>query len=110
MKKQFFLFLVIVFGFGSSLLGNETLKIDSIKMSKGKLIEIDPLGNLYITTATNDIIKYDSKGKLLATVNYKVLGNISWIDASNPFEIYVFYRDQNKLIILDNLLNQHSVI
>ncbi|MDP2175883.1 MAG: hypothetical protein Q8K70_08240 [Bacteroidota bacterium] len=85
-------------------------KIDSIKIINGSSISHDGLGNLYVITPTNDIIKYDFKGKLIATVNNKVLGNISWIDASNPFEIYVFFRDQNKLLLLDNLLNQLSII
>jgi hypothetical protein len=89
---------------------SSTTKNDSIKIAKGSSISHDALGNLFVVTPTNDIIKYDTKGKIIATVNNKVLGNISWIDASNPFEIYVFFRDQNKLLLLDNLLNQLSII
>ena len=28
-----------------------------------------------------------------------------FIDAGNPLEIYVFYKDQNKLVYFDNMLN-----
>lgn len=78
---------------------------DSIQVSAGSSIYADNLENLYVVTAVNDIIKYGKDGKKLATANFKVLGNVSWMDVTNPFEIYVFYRDQNRLIILDNLLN-----
>lgn len=79
--------------------------IDTIAIPAGSSISTDNLENLYVITPTNDIIKYDKNGIKLATANFKVLGNISSLDATNPFEIYVFYRDQNRIIFLDNLLN-----
>ncbi len=78
---------------------------DTISVPLGSMISSDNLDNLYVITPTNDIIKYNKNGQKLATANFKVLGNISSIDAGNPFEIYVFYRDQNKIIFLDNMLN-----
>lgn len=82
-----------------------TIVNDSISIPKGSFITTDNLENLFVVTPTNDLIKYDKDGNKLATANFKVLGNISSVDASNPFEIYVFYRDQNRIIFLDNLLN-----
>lgn len=78
---------------------------DSVQVPPGSQFTSDNMGNLYVYTPTNDIIKYNPEGVKTATANFKVLGNISYIDAGNPFEIYVFYRDQNKLVFLDNLLN-----
>ncbi len=78
---------------------------DTIDIPKGSFITTDNLENLFVITPTNDLIKYDKDGNKLATANFKVLGNISSVDASNPFEIYVFYRDQNRIVFLDNLLN-----
>ena len=88
-----------------SQIQSQSLLTDTIKIPLGSTISSDNLENIYIITPTNDIIKYDKNGQKLATVNFKVLGNISSFDAGNPFEIYVFYRDQNKIIFLDNLLN-----
>jgi hypothetical protein len=88
-----------------SQIRSQILTSDTIKIPSGCTISSDNLENLYIVTPTNDIIKYDKNGQKLATANFKVLGNISSIDAGNPFEIYVFYRDQNKIIFLDNMLN-----
>jgi hypothetical protein len=69
-----------------------------------KDIQTDRIGNLYIITKSNQLYKYDSKGNLLGTLNYKYLGNISFIDASNPFELYVFYKELNEILFLDNNL------
>lgn len=81
---------------------------DTIRIPVGSTIYSDNLENLYIITPTNDLIKYNKSGIKIATANFKVLGNISSIDAGNPFEIYVFYRDQNKIIFLDNMLNMRG--
>jgi hypothetical protein len=79
--------------------------VDTIAVKKDSRFTTDVLGNIFIISPTNDIEKYDKNGIKLATANFKVLGNITSIDATNAFDIYVFYRDQNKILYLDNLLN-----
>ncbi len=84
---------------------NSIKPIDTITVKKDSRITTDNMGNVFVISPTNDIEKYDKNGNKLATANFKVLGTITYIDATNPFEIYVFYRDQNKILYLDNLLN-----
>ncbi len=79
--------------------------VDTIVVMQDSKITTDNLGNLFIISPANDIEKYDKNGHKMATANFKVLGNITSIDASNPFEIYIFYRDQNRILFLDNMLN-----
>lgn len=81
-----------------------------IKIPTNSQFTTDKLGNIIVFSPNNDIIKYDKDGKILANTNIKVFGNIASIDASNPFEIYIFYADQNKLLLLDNLLNQMAIV
>ncbi len=69
-----------------------------------KIIETDRMGNLYVVSNTNQLNKYDVNGKLLGTLNYAYLGNITQIDASNPMQIYLFYRELNSIVFLDNNL------
>jgi hypothetical protein len=69
-----------------------------------KLFEIDPLGNTYVVNNANQLYKFNGNGELLSTLNYGYFGNISHIDCSNPLEIYVFYKELNTLIFLDNNL------
>ncbi len=91
------------------LLNAISLQAQSIQTAeiKGqfKFFTTDKLGHIFTITAKNDIQKFDRSGKKLSEVNYKVLGEASFIDASNPMEIYVLYRDQNKLVYFDNMLN-----
>ena len=71
----------------------------------GKKIESDRLGSWYLVSPSNQLYKYSSDGKLLSTLNYNYQGNIDQLDVTNPLEIYVFYRELNKLVFLDNTLS-----
>lgn len=70
-----------------------------------KFFTTDKLGNVFLLTPKNDIQKFDKKGKKITEANFKVMGDATLIDAGNPLEIYVFYKDQNKLVYFDNMLN-----
>jgi hypothetical protein len=71
---------------------------------QAKDIETDRVGNIYVVSNTNQLYKYDATGKLLSTLNYAYQGNITHIDASNPMELYLFYREMNAVVFLDNNL------
>ncbi|MES2727071.1 MAG: hypothetical protein V4643_08220 [Bacteroidota bacterium] len=86
----------------SQVLDSTKLK-SSFKLS-AKYIQADELSNIYVVSATNQLYKYDQSGKILATLNYNYSGNITSIDASNPMELYVFYKEINRVIFLDNNL------
>lgn len=75
---------------------------------KGKYFVTDNLGNSFILSKSNDIDKYDRDGKHIQTQNFKILGSITTMDASNPFELYLFYQAQNKLVFLDNMLSRRG--
>ena len=77
---------------------------------QGKSFTTDNLGNVFIIGHDNSIVKYSPSGTQLAQVNFKIYGNISQLDVSNPFEIYAFYRDQQTLLILDNMLSVRAEI
>ena len=70
-----------------------------------KFFTTDKLGNIFAITSKNDIQKFDKMGKKISEVNFKVLDEASFIDASNPMEVYVLYKDQNKMVYFDNMLN-----
>lgn len=69
-----------------------------------KTIQADEMGNIYVISPSNQLYKYNANGKILATLNYNYNGNITSIDASNSMEIYVFYKELNKVLLLDNNL------
>ncbi len=77
---------------------------------KGKFFTTDNLGNLFLVKQDNSIEKYSPSGNRLMVGNYKIYGDITQLDVSNPFEIYAYYGDQQTLLILDNMLNLRSEI
>jgi hypothetical protein len=70
----------------------------------------DQLGNTYTANIKGDIVKWDRNGRQTATANHKSMGIIQSIDAGNPFEIFVFYKEQNKLLFFDNQLNDRGLV
>lgn len=70
----------------------------------------DFMDNIYVITPNQTILKYDSKGTFLNSYKSKGLGNISSLDASNPESIYVFYKDDICLQVLDKEMNPISKI
>jgi len=71
----------------------------------GQYFTTDNIGNIYTVDSDYSIRKYSDQGKLIARVNFKIYGDLAHIDASNPFEVYLHYRDQQRLVIIDNLLS-----
>lgn len=71
---------------------------------------VDNLQNAYVVLDDNSIVKVDKAGNKRATVNFKSYGKLTYLDATNPFMLYLFYRNQNVLLITDNFLNHRSSI
>ncbi|MGM0612039.1 MAG: hypothetical protein ACQESM_00870 [Bacteroidota bacterium] len=67
----------------------------------------DALGNFY-TVKDNTLKKFDSNGIHLQEYTHMISGNISWIDASNPLKILVYYKDFDRIIFLDKYLSPSS--
>ena len=65
----------------------------------------DRMGNVYIVD-DRKLTKYNSSGKQMGVFNKNVLGRITFVDASNPYRILVYYGDFLKLTILDNMLGE----
>lgn len=68
---------------------------------RGKLY-LDHLGNLYTVEGNNVISKYDQNLNKLYSVTEKLQGELTLMDVSNPFRIYLYFEDQNVVLINDN--------
>lgn len=75
-----------------------------------KEIQSDNLNNLYVITRTNQLLKYDADGQLRSTLNYAYQGNLAQLDATNPLEPYVLYRELNRVVFLDNNLAYRGML
>ena len=69
-----------------------------------KFTRIDGLQNLYIVTALNTVIKYDSLGHSISSQDLKNYGDIDGLDVTNPLQPVFFYSSSNVYVITDNNL------
>lgn len=65
----------------------------------------DKLQQVYAVTPTNELIKYDAKGTELFRFNNNTLGELGWVDATDPFNVLLYYPDFQVAITLDRTLN-----
>jgi hypothetical protein len=64
----------------------------------------DRLGNSYLYNS-NFIWLYNNKGDSIAAFNSRKYGEISSVDATDPYKILVFFSSYNLIIYLDNYLS-----
>lgn len=71
--------------------------------TKSDFIKTDQLGNVYCIYQ-DQVKKYDRQGKQTATYSNNYLGQISWIDVTNPLRVLLYFNDFNQIVILDKKL------
>ena len=65
----------------------------------------DKLKRIYAVNTANELIQFDSNGKELFRYNNNTLGELTYIDTSNPFNLLLFYPEFQTIITLDRTLN-----
>lgn len=87
--------------------GTSLFSRDYLILTDGiQLMEVDPLGNIFLVDATDRLTRFDTTGQQLFNVVNNNLGQIHSIDVGNPFKILIFYRDQQTILICDNTLSE----
>lgn len=94
----------------------ETLTLgDSIQQplytiqQNSKSFTTDKLNQLYLITPKNEVIKYDITGKEVFRYNNNFLENLSHIDATDPFNLLLYYPDYLSIITLDRTMTQTGI-
>lgn len=70
----------------------------------------DHLQNLYYINGKNEVIKYEFTSGIEYTYSDKRLGKPTYIDASNPMRVLVFFPDFYTVVILDNTCSAMNII
>ncbi|MBI5915439.1 MAG: hypothetical protein HY842_08685, partial [Bacteroidetes bacterium] len=65
----------------------------------------DNLGNLYLLTPDNEVIKYTPDGQEQFRYPNKTLGEATYLDATNPFHLLLFYPEYQTVLTLDRTLS-----
>ena len=72
---------------------------------------VDNLGELYIINTDNQLKKYDEKGDSIGVFNQvTTYGNLSYVEAQNPWKSILFYKNYSTIVLLDKYLNVISDI
>lgn len=101
------------FKFGFYLLGFLVMQVNAQPDFKwiGKLsiecnqFTTDPFGNIYLINGQN-IQKFTNNLQKIADYSNAFLGNISFVDASDPLRILLHYREFNQVVWLDNFFQE----
>lgn len=75
-----------------------------------KFIAADPLGKLYVVTPSNEVQQYATDGSILYRYNNNTLGELTRIDATDPFQVMLYYEEYQTVVIVDRTLNPLSSI
>lgn len=69
----------------------------------------DRLGNIYLINPYR-ITMYDKNGDSLREFNSRKFGEITYVDATDPYQLLVFFKDYNLILFLDNFLSENGDI
>ena len=82
---------------------------DSLVITQSsKYVTTDKLGQVYIVNTDDELIKYNAQGQQQFLFFDRTLGEITFIDATNPFQVLVFFEDFQTIVWLDRTLNPIS--
>lgn len=73
---------------------------------KSKYFTTDKLSQVYVVTEGNQVIKFDASGKEVFRYNNNLLKGKMHIDATNPFNILLYYPDFQSVITLDRTMSE----
>jgi hypothetical protein len=108
-----FLFSILFLVSIISCFGQHDTSFHLIKSIKGDIVDftIDNLDNIYVINSKNQLKKLSTNGDSIAVYNdVRKFGQLSYIDASNPLKILVYYKDFATVVILDRFLNIRNTI
>jgi len=100
-------FIAAQFGDTLWLSPQKIILLDSMTTS-ATLLTTDPLQNYFLAGPRPEITKYDRSGKFLFRYSNNRYGPLTWINAPDPFNIQLFFREFQRLILLDNTLSELS--
>ncbi len=111
MKRVFNILTLLLLPF--VLAAQQDSSFRHIKTIKGDIVDftVDNLDNIYIINSKNQIRKIDANGDSVAAFNdVRKFGKATFIDASNPLKVLLYYKDFTTVVMLDRLLNIRNSI
>ena len=100
------LFLALWQSSGSYVIAQaDSLWQEAYTVMKVERFAVDPLQQLLAVDENGVLVQYNSQGQALFRYHNTTLGEDFTIDATDPFNILLFYEDQQTVILLDRTLS-----
>ena len=79
--------------------------LKTIPVEDAQLMTTDEMGNVYLVRGDNSLIRYSQNGD--STGNFRSIqnGDLTWVDATNPLRVLLYYANFSKIILLDRMLS-----
>lgn len=104
--KLTFLACTILFPFFIKAQTNTTFTLTTTLPGPFEFFTTDKLQQIYAVTPSNEVIKYSVDGQELFRFNNNTLGKLGHIDATDPFNLLLFYPDFQIAITLDRTMSK----
>lgn len=98
MKTLLYLFVLCCFGLQAQ---DTLLRIDNVVS-----FQFDPLGQLLYQDEDGRLYRQDHAADTLYVFDNNLLGDVTYVDASNPFGPLVYFADFDLVLLLDRTLNE----
>ena len=85
--------------------GQDTLRVVQSFDAEVQSFTSDKLKQIYLITPNQVLRKCNESGKVLFEFSNRYLGRLSKVDASDPFDLLLFYPDYQTILFLDRTLN-----
>ncbi len=80
-------------------------------VKKVKDFSVDNMGNYYLLTTNNQLLKYNANGDSVGVFNdTRKYGSLHSFDVTNPLKVLLYYKDFSSILILDRFLNVRSIL
>jgi hypothetical protein len=73
-----------------------------------RALEVDPLGNAYVLTPGGDLLQVMPDGRVVFNYHNTVLGEPTQLDVTDPFNLVLFFAEQQTIVLLDRTLSERS--
>lgn len=93
---------VIFFVLGHFVVAQDTL----LYLPGVRQFQVDPLGQLVYQDVTGRLFRLDRAADTLYAFDNNLLGEITYVDVSNPFGPLVYFADFELILLLDRTLNE----
>ncbi len=102
-SSAFYLFLILL---NASCYSAKDSLITTENQLKIIDFQVDKLGNYYTLSNEGVLNKYNDSQKLLYSYSNSIYGGATMVDVTNPHKILLFFKNHQRIILLDNTLSE----